>query len=291
MERLLRGAGLASDEAQAPEYLPLLVAARRSALAQAGRQFSVREVDENDDEEIDRGIIAQAELPPGVPMWPPRVFLARERTYTKGWHKWLLKQGEFHRSETDRRIAEGDMLSVVALWLDYSALTDKLALSAEDDGDPELAWALAKVGMAYRDAAYQAVRMRVDQVTLDLISRPVSEMYTWQNRMELETVTVRPEGLRMLREFNKATVTARTKHAATKAAAVPPGPTDDRPALSQRAQKAQAAAAKKEEEAAAMRKREEGAKRQKDPKASKNTQGAAGSAADTSGRGQPAGGQ
>jgi hypothetical protein len=124
MERLLRGAGLASDEAQAPEYLPLLVAARRSALAQAGRLVSIREVDENDDEEIDRGIGAQGELPPGVPMWPPRVFLARERDYTKGWHKWLLKQGESHRSETDPRIAEGDMLSVVALWLDYSALTD-----------------------------------------------------------------------------------------------------------------------------------------------------------------------
>jgi hypothetical protein len=60
------------------------VAARRSALAQAGRQVSIREVDENDDEEIDRGIGAQAELPPGVPMWPPRVFLARERTYSKG---------------------------------------------------------------------------------------------------------------------------------------------------------------------------------------------------------------
>jgi hypothetical protein len=126
--------------------------------------------------------------------------------------------------------------------------------------------------------------MRVDQVTLDLISRPVSEMYTRQNRMELETVTVRPEGLRMLREFNKATVTAGTKHAATKAAAVPPGPTDDGPASSQRAQRAQATAAKKREGDAAMRKREEGAKRQQAPKASKNTQGAAGSAADTSGR-------
>jgi hypothetical protein len=195
-------------------------------------QVSVREAEANDDEEIDRGIGAQAELPPGVPMWPPRVFLARERTYTKGWHKWLLKQGESHRSETDPHIAERDMLSVVALWLNYSALTDKIALLAEDDRDLGLAWAPAKMGMAYRDAAYQAVRMRVDQVALDLISRPVSEMYTRQTRMELETVNMRPEGLRMLREFNKATVTARTKHAATKAAAVPPGPTDDGPDFS-----------------------------------------------------------
>jgi hypothetical protein len=95
------------------------------------------------------------------------------------------------------------MLSVVSLWLDYSALTNKLVLSAEDDRDVGVAWALAKMGMAYRDATYQAVRMRVNQVALDLISRPVSEKYTRQTRMKLATVTVRPEGLRMLREFTK----------------------------------------------------------------------------------------
>jgi hypothetical protein len=48
-------------------------------------------------------------------MWPPRLFLHRERTYTKGWQKWLLKQGESNQSETDARIAEGDVLSVVML--------------------------------------------------------------------------------------------------------------------------------------------------------------------------------
>jgi hypothetical protein len=68
---------------------------------------------------------------------------------------------------------------------------------------------LAKIGMAYRDAAYQAGRLRVDQVTLDLISKPVS-MYTRQNRMDLETNTVGPAGLQKLREFNRATITART---------------------------------------------------------------------------------
>jgi hypothetical protein len=51
------------------------------------------------------------------------------------------------------------MLSVIALWLDYSALTGKLALSAEDDGDLRVAWALEKLGMAYRDAAYKPVRI------------------------------------------------------------------------------------------------------------------------------------
>jgi hypothetical protein len=75
MVRLLKGAGLADDEAKAPELLPLLVAARESALRQAGRK--VKDVEDEDDEEVDRGIGAQAELPSGVPMWPPRLFLPR----------------------------------------------------------------------------------------------------------------------------------------------------------------------------------------------------------------------
>jgi hypothetical protein len=40
------------------------------------------------------------------------------------------------------------VLSVVGLWSDYSALTDKLARSAEDDGDLGVAWALAKTGVS-----------------------------------------------------------------------------------------------------------------------------------------------
>jgi hypothetical protein len=122
--------------------------------------------------------------------------------------------------------AEVDMLSVVMLWMDYSQLTDKLAKAAEDDGDITTAWELSKIDMAYGDAAYQAGRMRVDQVTLDVISKPVSEIYIRHNRMELETMTVRPDGLRMLREFNKATVAARTKQSATKAAAIPTSMSD-----------------------------------------------------------------
>jgi hypothetical protein len=89
MERWLKGAGLADEESQAPEYLTLLVAAREGAERQAGRPVGVKESEEQDDEEIDRGVGEQAELPPGVPVWPPRVFLTRECPYTKGRHKYL----------------------------------------------------------------------------------------------------------------------------------------------------------------------------------------------------------
>jgi hypothetical protein len=169
---------------------------------------------------------------------------------------------------------------VVMHWMDYSALNDKLTKAAEDEGGIEAAWALAKIGMAYRDAAYQAGRLRVGQVTLDLISMPVSTMYTRQNRVDLENVTVGPAGLHMLREFNKAAITALTKEAATKKAAVPNGFGDNggssEQPLSKRAKQSAAALEKKPEEQKGQH---------------KSTQGAASSAADTTGRGKAAGGK
>jgi hypothetical protein len=63
--------------------------------------------------------------------------------------------------------------------------------------------------------------MRVDAVTLDQISKLVAEMYTRSTRTELETVTVLPCGIWMLKGFNRATVTARTKAAANKEAKIP----------------------------------------------------------------------
>jgi hypothetical protein len=46
MERLLRGAGLASAESQAPEYLPILEAARENALRHDGRKVTIKETEE-----------------------------------------------------------------------------------------------------------------------------------------------------------------------------------------------------------------------------------------------------
>jgi hypothetical protein len=73
-------------------------------------------------------------------------------------------------------------------------------------------------------------------------------MYSRRNRMELKTVTVRPDGLRMLRELNNATVTARNKRAATKAAAVPTNMADGDSFLPRRAKKSLAAVERKKED-------------------------------------------
>jgi hypothetical protein len=112
-------------------------------------------------------------------------------------------------------------LSVMVLWMDYWVLCLRLAVTAEEKCDLEDALKLWRMSAEYGDAAYRAATMRVDAVTFDQISKPVAEMYTRSTRMDLETVTGLPSGIRILKEFNRATVTARTKAAANKAANIP----------------------------------------------------------------------
>jgi hypothetical protein len=118
-------------------------------------------------------------------------------------------------------MAKGDTLSVLVLCLDYWILCRRLAVAAEEQGSVDVALALWKMSAAYGDAAYEAARMLVEAITLDWISKLVAEVYTRSNRIELETVKVMPSGIRMLRELNRATVTARTKAAVNEAANVP----------------------------------------------------------------------
>jgi hypothetical protein len=96
--------------------------------------------------------------------------------------------------------------------------------------------------------------------------------------MNLETVTVSPTGLQMLRKFDKATVTARITVAANKEPTVPngfgdKGGSNEQPLLKREKQRADALRKKPEEQKGKH----------------KSTQGAASSAADTTGRGQTAG--
>lgn len=46
--------------------------------------------DEDEEELVDRGVGAVAELPSGVPDWPPGPFLARQQTYSRPWQKYLV---------------------------------------------------------------------------------------------------------------------------------------------------------------------------------------------------------
>jgi hypothetical protein len=59
LEGYLRGAGFVDGETSPPEYLGLVKASRKSALRQAGRHV-FKEGEEDEDEEADRGVGAQA---------------------------------------------------------------------------------------------------------------------------------------------------------------------------------------------------------------------------------------
>lgn len=215
--RLMSGAGLGGADFNVPEEMDLVSDARASALRMAGARVTWNQ-DGSEEDEVDRGFGAQAELPPGVAEYPPRVFAASACTYAKGWHKFLLRQDEPRRSETDPRIKEGETLSNAMLWMDYSELCKRLARTAREHGEWGLALDLREIQDEYSAVVYEALRRRVDDVSLNLVSAPVAEIMHRESRMELETVNMRPEAVHRIRDFNKATNVARTKAAAAKAA-------------------------------------------------------------------------
>ena len=114
-ERLLQDAGYSDGTNQQPKLIEITREARKAAMRMSATGVTGDYDDDEDDIVEDRGKGAQAELPPGVPDWPPRPFLARQKVFTKPWQVWLLKQGESVRNEADPCIAEGDCLSNVVL--------------------------------------------------------------------------------------------------------------------------------------------------------------------------------
>lgn len=77
----------------------------RQATLHTSTSRVIAEDEDADDEVGDRGKGSQAKLPPGVPEWPPRPFLASQDAFLKPWKVYLLQDGESMRSEPDPRIA------------------------------------------------------------------------------------------------------------------------------------------------------------------------------------------
>ena len=291
-ERLLRDAGYADETTAQPALIDLTREARSVAMRMAACCVTGDEGEDEDDAVEDRGKGAQAELPPGVPDWPPSPFLARQKVFTKPWQVWLLKQGEAIRSENDPRIAEGDCLSNVVLWLDYATISMRLLDAAVKANDYGAVLDLVQQTSAYQSAAYDAARMRVDDISMGILNRPAAELYTKTSRMNLETTTMRAPGIRFLRKSNAAMLNAKAKAVANKAASVP-GNSNDANHDSQHSKKKKAKSvvqkndnSKSNVQKPATRSNDSGAKR---PNGA--PQAAASSAAETSGRADAAGGQ
>lgn len=291
-ERLLRDAGYSDDTSAQPALMALTREARAVALRMAASGVTGEDGEDEDDTVEDRGKGAQAELPPGVPDWPPRPFLARQKVFTKPWQVWLLKQGEPIRSDSDPRIAEGDCLSNVVLWLDYATISMRLLDAAVKAEDYAAVLDLVAQSSAYQAAAYEAARMRVDDISMGILNRPAAELYVKTSRMDLETTTMRAPGIRFLRKSNAAMLNAKAKAIANKAAAVPGTSNDSsQGAQSSKKKKSRGASGAQSNDNA---KNTKPAPRSNDAGAKRPTgapQPAASSAADKSGRTDAVGGQ
>ena len=93
-QRLLASAGYSDATTTEPDLLEVTREARQVAMRMAASRVINEDGEEEDDDVEDRGKGAQAELPPGVPDWPPRPFLARQKVFTKSWQFYLLKQND-----------------------------------------------------------------------------------------------------------------------------------------------------------------------------------------------------
>jgi hypothetical protein len=167
-EKIMQRAVFVDEHVHDPRYHEMVLQAREAAQRLATCPLSQRpgEDDDDDDHEEGSGVGEIAEFPPGVPAWPPKLFLARTKFFTKGWQKWSLRQDESSRPDSDGRIAEGDAISVILLWMDFAMLSDRLAKESSQFQEHAIADDLRAESSAYMAASYEVGRMRVDDVTM-----------------------------------------------------------------------------------------------------------------------------
>lgn len=82
--------GIESHVKPKPEFFEMTIRAREAAKKKAARSIHKDNSDEDSDDETSKGLGACAELPTGIPMWLPTVFLAQDKTYSMPWQKRYL---------------------------------------------------------------------------------------------------------------------------------------------------------------------------------------------------------
>jgi hypothetical protein len=107
--------GFKFPEIERPEFFDMTESSRAAAERKAACRVLRDDGSDASDSEDDRGMGAVAELPAGVPLWPPRVFSARSHTYTRAWHRQMLRKFDPHYKESDPRVAEGNTMSNMML--------------------------------------------------------------------------------------------------------------------------------------------------------------------------------
>jgi hypothetical protein len=80
---------------------------------------------------------------------------------------------------------------------------------------------------AYLTTAYEAGRMRVEDITVTLLNKPAAELYSSTTLITLESTTMRPQRCAYIRTSNSAVMNAKLQAIANKDASLPSGTGDD----------------------------------------------------------------
>ena len=218
MSSLISLSGMQSEITPRPEYFEMTVRAREAALEKAVRGISKLDDEDDSDDDEGRGMGASAELPVGVPMWPPTVFLARDRKYTQPWHREMLGQGDTHFKEGDSRLAEGETMSNIMIWLDFAVITNTLLEAAIASQNWAVVPSLIQQTSAYTKAAYSAGRARTDGVTMRLLGKDAAQLYARNRTMSLGSTNMDRRPAEFIQSLNKQTQIAAAKAIANKIA-------------------------------------------------------------------------
>jgi hypothetical protein len=143
----------------------------------------------------DRSRYAVAELPPGIPAWPPEIFTAADQQYTRRWQRSTLCKVHDRRGglATPRRLNEGKSLSNVVLWLEFCLLSLDLSLGSKAEGFTKN---LADTSVRYGSGAYKALRTRVDEFLITHLNPDAANLYALEERLRRDASRPMPSAQR-----------------------------------------------------------------------------------------------
>ena len=196
----------------------MTIRTREAALEKAVRGLSTADDDPDADEDDERGIGASAELPVGVPMWPPTIFLARDRNYTQPWHREMLGHGHVTFKDGDTRLAEGETMSNMMIWLDFAMITHTLLKAAVASQNWAVVPSLLHQSHEYMKTAYTAGRARTDGVTMGLLNKDAATLYARNRTMSLGSTNMDRRPAEFIQSLNKQTQLAAAKAIANRIA-------------------------------------------------------------------------
>jgi hypothetical protein len=215
-EQLLANAGFGA--ASKPRYLEVVLAARSDRLHSAAAALG-------DDEEIeDRAQYCVAELPVGIAPYPPAIFSAVEQQYTKSWHRNVLAKPRESRGEVGAppslQQKEGESLSNRLLWMEFALISFRLAYGSMEPGPSK---EFTEMGIEYLEVSYEALRTRVDDVTINHINPDAANLYARDQKVQRESSLLLPNAQRHVSNYKAQTSHQISKLVANREASRPLG--------------------------------------------------------------------